>query len=226
MFHVKHPLSLKQVLEFVSHTGIIVSPEAQSKLDLYAQLIQNWAKRQNLISHGDRQHINERHFLPSFFLLSRLNPSHGSRLLDIGSGTGFPAVVLKIVHPELVVTAIDSSRKKCLFLKEVDERLRLKLNVVNQRIEVFNTQNTIEFDYATSRAVTNLKDLWDWVQPVLKSSGRLIALKGGEINRDVQALKTQGVNCGIYRVDTLWTNFSPYLNGKFLVELEIGHDRK
>ena len=218
---MKHSLSLDQVLNFIQKTGMTLGPDERKKLLQYAQLIRLWVKRQNLISYGDQQHLFERHFLPGFFIASQLEPTADTRLIDIGSGSGFLPVILKIIHPGWHVTAIDSSRKKCLFLTEINESLKLGLQVVHQRMETFRTDRANYFDYATSRGVTNLSELWNWARSVLKRTGRLWVLKGGDISQEIAVLHTGGVKTKIHTADISWAQFSAYLRGKFLVEMEI-----
>ena len=220
---MKHFLSLDQVLNFIQQTGMTLGPDERKKLLEYTHLIRLWVKRQNLISHSDQQHLFERHFLPGFFIASKLEPKADTRLIDAGSGPGFLPVILKIIHPGWHVTAIDSSRKKCLFLTEINESLKLGLQVVHQRIEIFCTNQANYFDYATSRGVTNLAELWNWLRPVLKRTGRLWVLKGGDLSQEIAALQVSGVKIKIHTADTLWAQFSAYLQGKFLVEMEIAN---
>ena len=218
--------SLEEVISFVAAQNIKIGPVARKKLLHYEQLIRTWSRRQNLISQGDRNQLAEHHFLPSFFLLSRLKPESGQKLIDLGSGTGFPAVILAIVFPQLAVTAIDSSRKKCLFLREVDEQLDLGMRIVHQRVEKFNRNNSGVFDHATSRALAGIGDLWNWTRPMLKPFGRMIVLKGGDIRREIELLEARRVRCKKYDVEPAWTDFSSYLTGKYLVELEMDNDPK
>lgn len=223
---MKRPRSLEEVIRFVAAQNIEIGTDAQKRLLHYEQLIRTWSRRQNLISQGDRDHLAEHHFLPSFFLLSRLKAKSGQQLIDLGSGTGFPVVILAIMHPQLAVTAIDSSRKKCLFLREVDEQLDLGMQIVHQRVEIFNRNNTGVFDLVTSRALAGIDDLWNWSRPMLKPFGRMIVLKGGDVRREVELLEARRVRGKKYNVEPEWTEFAPYLTGKYLVELEMDNDPK
>ncbi len=220
---MKHPLSLDQVLDFIQQTGIIIGSDEREKLCKYTDLIRLWTKRQNLISHVDREHIFERHFLPGFFIASKLGSTADTRLVDVGSGSGIFPVILKIIHPGWQVTAIDSSRKKCLFLTEINETLKLGLQVVHQRVEIFDTDRGNFFDYATSRGVANLAELWNWVRAILKRTGQLWVLKGGDLSQEIIAMRKYGVTIKMHKADISWTQFSAYLKGKFLIEMEIEH---
>jgi 16S rRNA (guanine527-N7)-methyltransferase len=217
---VKHHLSLEQVLRFAVMQGMEFDEKARNLLGEFAELILSWSGRQSLISRGDRRHIYERHFLSSLLFVDRLQKVATARLIDIGSGSGFPAVIIKILRPELQMTVIDSSRKKCLFLIEVDEALDLGLQIVHERMEIFAHRNKNSFDIATSRAVADLSDLWNWIKPVLKSKGKLLVLKGGKIDTQIPAMESSGIKTEVYSPAVAWTKFSPYLNEKFLIELE------
>jgi len=220
---VKHHLSLEQVLRFAELHGFEFDEQVRSSLGHFADLIRQWSGRQSLVSWGDQKHLYERHFLSSLLFVAQLQTDSTARLIDIGSGSGFPAVIIKILRPELKITAIDSSRKKCLFLTEVNEVLDLGLNIVHERMEIFADQNKNSFDVATSRAVADLSDLWNWTEPVLKAKGKLLVLKGGKVDTEIKVLESSGIKTGIHLPSVAWTSFSSYLNEKFLIELEKGY---
>ena len=221
---MEHLLTLDQLLGFIRRSGLKTEPYFSQQLQQYAALIENWSERQSLVSRRDRAYLYEHHFLPVFFFLTRISSFPGKQLVDLGSGAGFLAVLIRLVYPEMAVTAIDSSRKKCLFLQEVDQQLNLGMKIVNDRFESAVLQSASKFDYVVSRGVTGVRDLWIWAEPRLNNSGRLIVLKGGA-SRSRDLLPEQpGYKIRKIHPDKSWLKFTPYLNGKFLVEVELRND--
>ena len=121
--------------------------------------------------------IFKRHFYDSLTIVKNIDLTKIANLLDIGTGAGFPGMVLKIVFPSLKVTLLDSNNKKIAFLKELAKKLNLNVEIVYDRAEIF-VQNRREFyDIVTSRAVADLSILSELAIPYLKVGGNFIAMK-------------------------------------------------
>ena len=126
--------------------------------------------------------------------LSKLNININSLtnqyILDIGSGAGFPGLVLKIVFPNIKIDLLDSTNKKCLFLQKVIDTLELKdINVINDRAEEYAKDHREQYDIITSRAVAPLKHLLEYSIPMLKVNGSFISLKG-DIKEELKGINT------------------------------------
>jgi len=131
----------------------------------------------NLVSYSDRQRVVERHLLPSVQHLD-LFPQSG-RLLDLGSGGGFPGIPLAFARPGLDVTLMDSSSRKTAFLRRVSRETSLdNVSVVTCRVEQMAPQLTTRFDIITARAVALIPEIVDWTRSVLANGGRWILWKG------------------------------------------------
>ena len=145
----------------------------------------------NLVSRGDRGRLLDRH-IPESVALAEWLPG-GPRLLDIGSGGGFPGVVIAVLRPDLEVHLLDATRKKTEFLHAVVEELGLSVTVHTGRAEVLASSELGEgFDLVTARAVAPLSDLVPLALPFLRPGGRLFAIKGSrwaeELERAQRAL--------------------------------------
>ena len=146
----------------------------------------------NLISKNDEQFLWEKHIFDSlaiekFFDKYDIKDLAGKRLLDIGTGGGFPSVPIAIKHPELKVTALDSIHKKINAIIEMKTLLNLKnLETVCDRAENIKDK---KFDYITLRAVTSLKKLLPIAVPLLKKNGFLIAYKSVKVNEEIDEAK-------------------------------------
>jgi 16S rRNA (guanine527-N7)-methyltransferase len=219
---VKHPLSLQQLASFLNLNRIIISTEQYDQFQTYKSLILSWSSRQNLLSKNDLVHIVERHFLASLLFFDLIDFSWKDKIIDIGSGAGFPGIVLKIIKPELTLTLIDSSKKKYLFLQEVNESLSLNCEIIYGRIENYNFKKEKKYNVAVSRGVTDLIRLWSWVRNILSADGKLYCLKGGNINSEISEFSDEDdnikINCHFPKDN--WKNYSNYIGEKFIVKIE------
>jgi 16S rRNA (guanine527-N7)-methyltransferase len=133
----------------------------------------------NLVSRRARDELETRH-VPEAVALAQLLPAGQHRLLDVGSGGGFPGIVIAIVRPDLDVHLLESTRKKVTFLEEVATELGLDLRVHHGRAEELARRDDLAggFDLVTARAVAALEDLLDLTLPFLNADGVLYAVKG------------------------------------------------
>ncbi len=150
-----------------------------NKLTNYAKLLVEWNEKINLTAITDNEGIATKHFLDS---LTALQTGHvKGRVIDVGTGAGFPGMVLKIARPEIELTLLDSLNKRINFLREVGSELNLDgVEYVHARAEDGgrDRQYRGQFDTVVSRAVANLTVLSEWCIPYLKRSGYFLALKG------------------------------------------------
>lgn len=165
------------------------------QLDTYAKFLVEYNEKINLTAITEYGDIIEKHFYDSI-ICSTHKKLKGS-LVDVGTGAGFPGVVLKIVYPELSVTLIEPLHKRCVFLNELIEKLDLKkIEVLNVRGEDYSLKNREKYDFVTARAVTNLSALIEICGALVKENGYFIALRGkdgeNEINDAKYAIKVMG----------------------------------
>jgi len=185
---------LQQKFAALQNSGRLPFPEPASKqieqLQKYLALLLDWNQRINLISPNDEGRIAERHILESLAVLSTWTFPQNASVLDLGSGGGFPGVPLKIMRPDLAMTLLESRQKKTLFLNAAVQELKLSsCRVVNARAEELAKTSGEKFSLVIARAVADLKTLWEWSRPLLVSGGALLAMKGGELNDELQILK-------------------------------------
>lgn len=151
------------------------------QLQQFCLLVKDRNSRINLVSRQDTENLWEHHVLPSVAPLCMTEIPEQSRVCDIGSGGGFPAIPLKILRPDLEILLTDSIRKKALFLKQVIEELNLEnITVQNERVETLGKNPGLQqqFDFITARAVGKISALMAWGRPFLKESGSFLFWKG------------------------------------------------
>lgn len=153
----------------------------KKQLELYSDLLIEYNKHTNITAIKNKEGIYLKHFYDSLTIAKIINLNEDLDLLDIGSGGGFPGIVLKIVYPNLNITLLDSNNKKSEFQKYIIKELSLSnINVINDRAENY-IKNNVKFDIVVARAVSNLNTLSELSIPFVKINGYFIAMKSQAI---------------------------------------------
>lgn len=148
-------------------------------LDKYAEFLIEYNKHTNLTAITDLNDIYLKHFYDSLTIIRDIDLNKIDSMIDVGTGAGFPGMVLKIIFPHLKVTLLDSNNKKTKFLSELVNLLNLdNVSIINERSEDYARKNLDSYDLVTSRAVTTLPALVELCLPLVKENGYLIPLKG------------------------------------------------
>ena len=164
-------------IEEVSKLGIILNNEIHNKLEKYYQILKEENTKYNLTRIIESSDVYLKHFYDSLTITKIINLNN-QYICDIGTGAGFPGMVLKIIFPNLKIDLLDATTKKCDFLNQLINKLELKnINVINNRAELYSRKNREKYDIVTSRAVAPLKHLLEYSIPLLKIDGKFIALK-------------------------------------------------
>ena len=173
--------------EGFAELGIDASDDAILKLLEYAKLLKSWNEKMNLTAVCDDFGIATKHFLDSAstLLTGRVN----GKTVDVGTGAGFPGLVLKILKPEIELTLLDSLKKRLTFLECVLKELDISAELVRSRAEDGGHTMRAQFDTAVSRAVANMSVLSELTIPYLKEGGYLLALKGPLAEQELSAAK-------------------------------------
>ena len=169
-------MTIKELEERLKERGILLTPRMAKQLDCYALFLKEYNEKINLTAITDYEEIIDKHFYDS--LLAADGTLSGT-LVDVGTGAGFPGVVLKIVFPELHVILLEPLQKRCVFLEQLIEKLELKgIEVVRGRGEEYSLAHREEYDYVTARAVTNINKLIEICGAMVKMNGYFIAMRG------------------------------------------------
>lgn len=169
--------------------NIILSDEQIESYKTYSKLLQEWNKVMDLTAIDEEEQIIEKHFYDSL-ISAKYFKYENQTLLDIGSGAGFPGLVLAIAFPNLKITLLEPTLKRCNFLNAVINKLGLKnVNVINDRAENFISAKREAYDLVTSRAVSRLNMLLELSIPFLRVNGYMIALKGKNAELELNEAK-------------------------------------
>lgn len=170
-------MTKEEFIQELKKININISCDILIKLDKYYHLLITENEKYNLTNITEESSVYLKHFYDSLTITKAINLDN-QKILDVGSGAGFPGLVLKIVFPNIKIDLLDSTAKRCNFLKQVIEELSLNdINVINARAEVYAKENREKYDIVTSRAVAPLKHLLEYSIPMLKINGYFIALK-------------------------------------------------
>lgn len=169
---------------------IELQKEQIEKFYKYMNLLLEWNEKINLTAITEPEEVILKHFVDSLTISKYIEK--GSKLVDMGTGAGFPGIPIKILRDDVEITLADSLNKRINFLNEVIKELNLKnIETVHTRAEEFgkNKKYREKFDIATSRAVANLSTLSEYLIPLVKNAGKVICMKGSEIKEEVETAK-------------------------------------
>ena len=182
----------KILLEGAVKLRVDLDEAAVDRLSVYKDFLKEYNKKVNLTSIVEDEEIIVKHFLDSLTVLTEIDITEGANMIDVGTGAGFPGLVLKIAREKLNLVLVDSTMKKVRFLEETVKRLGLEdgsVRCIHARAEeLFRQQPELSggFDYAISRAVARLPRLVEYCLPYVKSGGEFVAMKGRNYGEELE----------------------------------------
>lgn len=196
-------MNKEEFLKSLDELHINYNNKMLEQLEIYKKFLKEYNTHTNLTAIKDDEGIYLKHFYDSLTIVKAINLNNVNNLLDIGTGAGFPGMVIKIFFPNINVYLLDSNNKKIKFLEELSKKLNIDVTLINKRVEDYAKDNLNKFDVVTSRAVANLRVLSELSLPLVKKEGLFIALKGN-IDKELNvALETiQILNGKIININT------------------------
>jgi len=179
----------KSLIPLCEEFGFTLTEEAAERLNIYGNLLVEWNEKMNLTAITEPDAVLYKHFYDCLLFFKHITPEKSSKLIDVGTGAGFPGLVLKIARPDLKVTLLDSLNKRITFLNAVLEETGLQCETVHSRAEDGgrNPLYREKFDIATARAVAALPCLSEYCLPFVKKGGCFVALKGPSGNEEAES---------------------------------------
>lgn len=169
--------------------GVSLNPLQLKAFQIYESELIEWNSKYNLTAIDSPDKIKIKHFLDSLTCLSVLGEEEKIKFIDIGTGAGFPGLPLKIIKPDWQATLVDSVRKKTDFCEYIASKLSLdKIKVIQNRAEKLGQQLEFreQYDWAISRAVARLPILAEYLLPLVKVGGKVLAMKGENAHAEAQ----------------------------------------
>ena len=179
-------MSEKEFIEEVNKLGIILDNKILQNLKEYYQILKEENTKYNLTRIIDEKDVYLKHFYDSLTITKIIKISN-QNICDLGSGAGFPGLVLAICFPNTNITLIESNGKKCNFLNIVINKLKItNVKVINARVEEYAKENREIFDIVTARAVAPIKHLLEYGIPLVKVNGCFIAMKSNTTGEEIK----------------------------------------
>ncbi len=190
---------IKNLLQnYIKDYKITLTENQYEQFQKYFELLAEWNEKMNLTAITDESGVALKHFADSLSLLNFVDILQNSTLADVGTGAGFPGVVLKIARPDIKLTLIDSLNKRLVFLGEVCAQLGIEAELIHSRAEDGARDEKLRenFDFAVSRAVARMNVLSEYCLPYVKVGGAFCAMKGAQANEEfkesLNAINTLG----------------------------------
>ena len=198
-----------------------ITEKQLSMFEAYAALLKEWNEKMNLTAITDDEGIAVKHFIDSISVLKTVELKPDSKLIDIGTGAGFPGIPIKIMRPDIDLTLLDSLNKRLVFLSEVCSKLEVNAEIIHARAEEFGHKPEFreKYDYSVSRAVANLPSLCEYCIPYIKVGGSFISMKGPEGDVEIEAAKNavNTLGCKILKTDEL---ILPDKNKRMIIQIK------
>lgn len=184
---------IKNLLEKAAQEyGLTISDTQIEQFSKYMELLKEWNQKINLTAITDDEGIIKKHFIDSMSIFQSGVIKEGMTLIDVGTGAGFPGIPVKIMMPSVKVTLLDSLNKRIKYLNEVIDELGLEgISTIHARAEELSRTSEYRegFDIATARAVASLNKLSEFCIPYVKKDGYFIAMKGPQVQEELEGSK-------------------------------------
>ncbi|WP_303863655.1 16S rRNA (guanine(527)-N(7))-methyltransferase RsmG [Alkalibaculum bacchi] len=181
----------KLLVSTLNQLNIPIEDEQADALLSFMEILLEANKHINLTSITEPEDFILKHIVDSLIMLSKDYVKEGIKVLDLGTGGGFPGIPLKILYPEIQITLVDSVGKKLKFIDDAARNLGIKVELVHERAEILgkNKKYREKYDIVISRAVANMQTLSELCLPLVKVDGLMIASKGPKYNEELDAAK-------------------------------------
>ncbi len=178
---------------FQSLSGINLMPRQLALLELYERELLDWNARHNLTAIREPEKVRVKHFLDSLSAVLVMRSTAMERVIDVGTGAGFPGLPLKILYPNMRLTLVESVGKKAAFCEHIVARLELEgVETLQERAEALGQQarHREAYDWAVARAVAVMPVLLEFLLPLVRVGGRVLAMKGESGPQEAQSSET------------------------------------
>lgn len=171
--------------------GINLDDTALERLDKYAEMLIETNKTLNLTAITEPDEVLYKHFVDSLSLLTVIDLKEGAKVIDVGTGAGFPGVVLLIARPDIKITLMDGTNKRLNFIADVLAEIGLSADILHSRAELAGKEKNYreKFDLVTARAVANMNILSEYCMPFVKVGGIFAPMKAAKADEELDSAK-------------------------------------
>ena len=183
--------NVEKIVPACNEFGLTLDQTAIDRLNTYGNMLVEWNEKMNLTAITEPEEVLYKHFLDCLLFFKNVDVPQNATVIDVGTGAGFPGMVLKIARPDIKLTLMDGLNKRLTFLSAVLEALNLDAAVVHSRAEDGGKKAEYRerYDIACARAVANLPVLCEYCIPFVKVGGYFIAMKGASVEEEIAASK-------------------------------------
>lgn len=184
-------INKKLLYDLANKFNIILSEDELNKFDIYAKELVSWNEKINLTAITQPDDICVKHFFDSLLLLDAIDVKENAKMIDVGTGAGFPSIPCKIYRNDIELILLDSLNKRINFLNEISNNIGINTSCIHSRAEDAGKKDEYreKFDIATARAVAHLRELSEYCLPFVKVGGYFVSLKGYEIEEEIEESK-------------------------------------
>ena len=181
--------NIEKIVPVCESFGLTLDDTAKARLNTYGNMLVEWNEKMNLTAITEPEEVLYKHFLDCLLFFKNVDVKQGAKVIDVGTGAGFPGMVLKIARPDIELTLMDGLNKRLIFLNAVLDELKLEAKTVHSRAEDGgkNKEYREKYDIACARAVANLPVLCEYCIPFVKVGGQFVAMKGSAANEELAA---------------------------------------
>jgi len=181
----------KKLSQEAKGIGAILDEIALDRFEKYYKMLIDYNTRMNLTAITEEQEVIVKHFCDSLYLLTKYDVPKGAKVIDVGTGAGFPGLPLLIARPDIKLTLLDGLNKRLTFLSDVLSEINLSAELVHARAEegAADKKYREKYDIATSRAVARLNVLCEYCLPYVKKGGVFLAMKGPAATEELTEAK-------------------------------------
>ena len=181
--------NIEKIVPVCEGFGLTLDKTAIDRLNTYGNLLVEWNERMNLTAITEPEEVLYEHFLDCLLFFKNVKVPQNAKVIDVGTGAGFPGMVLKIARPDIELTLMDGLNKRLTFLNAVLDELKLEAETVHMRAEDGgkNPAYREKYDIACARAVANLPVLCEYCIPFVKLGGQFVAMKGSAAEEELNA---------------------------------------
>ncbi len=184
-------IPLEKLKKYAESFGVVLDEKALERFDIYGRLLAEWNEKINLTAITDPEGIALKHFADSLSVLKYCKIGEGASLIDVGTGAGFPGLALLIARPDIKLTLLDSTKKKLGVIEDILSNIGLSAELLHSRAEEAGQKADFreKFDFATARAVANLRELSEYCLPFVKKGGSFISMKAAKADEEISGAK-------------------------------------
>ncbi len=180
--------NIEKIIPLCEQFGLSLDKTAADRLNLYGNLLLSWNEKMNLTAITDPTDVLYKHFYDCLLFFKAVDVKQGAKVIDVGTGAGFPGMVLKIARPDIELTLLDGLNKRLVFLTDVLDKTGLSAHIVHMRAEEGGRKPEMreKYDIACARAVAALNVLCEYCLPFVRTGGLFVAMKGASAEDEAQ----------------------------------------